>query len=153
MALKFMTPVGGSLATGSAQNSGYVNVGRGYGWQATISTTNTLGISGGVSNTIIIPQNARNASVTFSYNGAGTVTVDLQGTNNSVDEIAAGTAVYGKFPTSVSTQIAGGSSNSTAITVVLPSTPVGVRLLVGGAGAVGADTFTFTVSAVSYVAS
>ena len=149
MALQTMNPIGGITATGSEGNANAYNNGRGFGWQKTIQTTNTLGIAGGLSDTILIPQKALNCSVTIAYNGAGTVTADLVTTNASVDEIAAGTAVFGKLPTTVSPQIVGGTANSTAITVLMPTAPTGLRLLVGGSGSAGGDTFTIHVSASS----
>lgn len=148
MPIQMMNSYGGITATGSAGNANAYNNGKGLGWQKTIQTTNTLGIVGGVSDTILIPLQASHCSVTFAYNGAGTVTVDLQATNGTADEIVAGTATWGKFPTSVATQITGGSSNSTAQTVTLSSTPTAIRLLVGGSGATGSDTFTLSISAV-----
>jgi hypothetical protein len=151
MAGKFypMQQGGVGVATGSPANANYSYQSpgdQGHGWQYTYTGTNTALISGGVSDVIIPPDNARNASITYWYNGAGTVTLNVQGTNDSLANIYAGTAIFGTIATVTAPQIVGGTAGSTAVTITMEGVPAGIRLIVAGSGSTGADTLGLTIT-------
>lgn len=123
---------------------------QGKGYQISYSTT-FAAITGSVTDTILVPPNARDLSLTYSYNGAATVTFAIQGCNNTRDEIKAGNGVFGTFPNADVPSILGGTANSTAVSVALPSAPMAIRGIVGGTGTAGGDTIIVNLSCVATI--
>jgi hypothetical protein len=149
MAIIPMNPEGGVNTTGNYKNMISSPGGTpGTGWQLTYSVLYSA-IVGGFSDEILLPMNARECSVTYGYTGAATVTVNLQASNNNVQELAsnAATKLYGPVPTSIAPQIVGGGSQS----AFFPSAPSAIRAVIGGSAFVGTDVLIICISAISKI--
>lgn len=119
----------------------------GQGWQLSYSTTYAA-LTSLATDYIQLPQNSQSSSVVYSYTGAATATLILQVSNNTREEVEAGTAVWSALPANFGgASIAGGASGS----AVIQSSVRFLRALAGGTGNTGADAIAICVSAVSRI--
>ncbi len=138
---------GPQAATGNYTNPNLNQQGTpGNGWQLTYSLLQSALVSS-ASDFILLPKNARNFSVVYNYAGAATSLLDVQFTNNTVAEIAAGTAIWAKLPAAQFPQAVGG----TASAGVVDGCFTAIRVLNSGTGQVGTDVITVCVKSVSRI--
>jgi hypothetical protein len=148
--LYYLAPVGvGADLGGSGVQNSYNYTGtsgdQGHGWSAQLSLTNTQFTANNP--VFALPSNARNLSVTYSYNGAATVTFAPTGSNDTLASVVGGSAVFGTLPPTMAPSILGGTAGSTAVCAAVNSPPEFLGFVIGGTGAAGADTITITISA------
>lgn len=118
----------------------------GTGWQLTYTTTYAA-LSSSKTDAIAIPANARGLSAVYLYGGAATATLDLEFSNNTQAEVAAGTAIWGPAKVGDFPQSVGGTTKAGYVDSPFRF----VRGSAGGTGNTGADTITICVMAVSRI--
>lgn len=149
----YMTAKGVGVATGSAGNANLIPIGpRGFGWQFSLTIT-YANLVGGATEPIYLPDQCSGFSVSYSYKGAGTTEMDIQGCCASQEEIAAGTAIFGTYPTNTCPHIAGSATNANAACSTILDPPTAIRAIIVGTGQTGADILTINVVAHSRLTS
>lgn len=151
MATLSMTPFGvPTFALGQGSSAAYQASrpagDQGKGWGITYATTYAVLPVANTTDVLLVPTNARDLSLTYGMTAAATAILSIQGTNNTPDEIKAGTATWGTYPAAVAPTVAGGSADSTTVTISLPAAPTAIRGVISGTGSAGADSIRIVAS-------